>query len=200
MRTDYNRVIKLAEKLGCRYWRFRRSAAEKLGKTGDPGAVQPLTRALKDVNDSVRRTAAEAMGNLGYSDVLQPLVNALEDKNEGVRNSVADALKKTGDPGAVKMLAKVLKNGKNGNEHTCYCAADILKSMHAITPLAEALNDDSLLTREIAAETLGKAGDPLAVKSLVNALDDKNKNVRCKIVEALGNRQPRGSTTAYKCS
>jgi HEAT repeat protein len=43
----------------------RKAAAQGLGKLGDKGAVEPLTRALADMDGEVREAAAAALHTLG---------------------------------------------------------------------------------------------------------------------------------------
>ena len=55
----------------------------------------------------------------------------------------------------------------------------------AINPLIMALNYNNFMVREKAAETLGEIGDPLALDSLREVLDDENIYVRKGAEEAM---------------
>ncbi len=86
-------------------------AAEKLGKMGDPQAVEPLIAALRDEDSDVRRIAAKVLGKIGDTRAVDPLIAILTDKNEDefVRSAAAEALGNIGDPRAVEPLILVLK-------------------------------------------------------------------------------------------
>jgi HEAT repeat protein len=58
---------------------FRSAAAEALAKLGDPRAVEPLIRALGDIDSDVRGSAARALAKLGDPRAVEPLVRALGD-------------------------------------------------------------------------------------------------------------------------
>ena len=45
-------------------WRVRNSAAQALGKIGDPRALRPLIAALKDESGYVRQSAVRAAGQM----------------------------------------------------------------------------------------------------------------------------------------
>ena len=79
-------------------WRYRRDAAEALGKIGDKRAVEPLIKALGDKKWYVRRAAAEALGKIGDRRAIDPLVNALGDINQFVCKAAAEALEALGEP------------------------------------------------------------------------------------------------------
>jgi HEAT repeat protein len=73
---------------------FRWGAAEALGRMGDPRAVIPLIRALKDGDWRVRMKAAWSLGRLGDRSALIPLREALGDPMEGVREMAREAEEK----------------------------------------------------------------------------------------------------------
>ncbi len=82
----------------------RRSAAEALGRLGDPRAVRPLGKALGDEEPDVRRTAAEALGKLADPRAVEPLVALLRDGAPDVASAAARALLKIGEPAAGALL------------------------------------------------------------------------------------------------
>lgn len=74
----------------------RLGAAEALGKTGNPHALEPLIAALKDDGESsVRQAAANALVNFG-TPAEESLIAALKDKASEVRRAAANALEKIG--------------------------------------------------------------------------------------------------------
>lgn len=56
----------------------RRRAAEELGNMGDPRAIRPLIRALKDQQYAVRMAAADSLGCLENRRAIRPLMAALK--------------------------------------------------------------------------------------------------------------------------
>ena len=58
----------------------RGAAAKRLGETGDRGAINPLTAALKDADTVVRGSAADALGRIGDRSAVPALSEALKDK------------------------------------------------------------------------------------------------------------------------
>ena len=53
-------------------------AAESLGDCGDRSAVEPLIRALDDIDDDVRLAAVIALGNIGDPRAIEPLIIKLK--------------------------------------------------------------------------------------------------------------------------
>ncbi|MFY1642794.1 HEAT repeat domain-containing protein, partial [Methanoculleus bourgensis] len=114
-------------------------AAAILGEIGDPSAVEPLARALRDANNDVRCQASGALakfgrgavellttvladpdpdvrvvaagvlGDIGDASVVEPLIGALRDANDDVRGA-AGALKYIGDPRAIDALQDLTRD------------------------------------------------------------------------------------------
>lgn len=90
----------------------RRSAANALGKIGDPSAVEPLSTVLRDSDVGVRVSAAKALGKIGDPRAIEPLITARYDLDVDVREIAAEALWKIGDPRALPALKSVAKEDK----------------------------------------------------------------------------------------
>ena len=129
-------------------------------------AVEPLFKALGDVDDSVRRDGVITLGNIGDARAVEPLIKVLEDikylkintatiGQVGVRRHAANALGKIGDT-------------------------------RAIEPLSQAIEDDDWQIRCNVAKALGEISDVRAVEHLIGALRDDNRYVRKSAAEALG--------------
>ena len=73
-------------------------AAEALGKTRDPSAVEALINALKDKDCIVRMNAARVLGETRDPRAMEPLINALKGENSDVAWYASDALVKIGRP------------------------------------------------------------------------------------------------------
>jgi len=108
------------------------TAAQALGRIGDPRAVDPLILVLNDSasslppmeRQSIRFMALYALVKIGEP-AIDPLILALNDSSSSVRCYAADALGEIGDP-------------------------------RAVDPLIDALNDEDEDVREAAMEALEK--------------------------------------------
>jgi HEAT repeat protein len=67
-------------------------AVRALGLAGDPGAAEPLIKALAASYPSVRSAAAEALGTIGDGRAVDPLVRRLADRVRDGREAAARAL------------------------------------------------------------------------------------------------------------
>ena len=85
----------------------RFSAAIGLGIFGDERALDPLIKALGDVDNDVRQYATEALGKLRKM-AVKPLIKALSHDDLFVRGQAANALGLIGDKRAVKPLEKLV--------------------------------------------------------------------------------------------
>jgi len=90
----------------------RASAAEQLGKLGDPAVLPPLTKALQDPSDAVKEKAAEALGSLGRADSVPALEAALAQpgQDEWVQLRQAVALVRCGGQKGMAALIGLAKD------------------------------------------------------------------------------------------
>jgi len=142
--------------------------------------VEGLIRALKDEDYWVRWRAAESLGRIGDKRAVEPLIEILNDTNYMVQTEVAWALRQIREP-AVKPLIKALKDE----------VSDVrMRAAEALGKIAWQPKDDIEKAYYLIAkkqwEELVKLGKP-AVEPLIEALKDKDKYVRSKVAEALGN-------------
>lgn len=90
----------------------RMAAILELGRARDPGALDPLLRALRDPNRDVRWVAVEALGELGDRRAVAPLVAYLQMRRKEVyrwhKRLVANALGAIGGGEAVEALTAML--------------------------------------------------------------------------------------------
>jgi zinc/manganese transport system permease protein len=84
----------------------RASAAEQLGKLGDPAVLPQLLKALQDPADAVKEKAALALGSLGRSEAVPALEAALAqpDQDEWVHLRQAEALVRCGGSKGMNVL------------------------------------------------------------------------------------------------
>ena len=169
----------------------RKSAAEALGKLGDPKAVAPLIHALKDEDWRVRMGAADLLGKLGDPKAVDPLIDALDDKYKvDVGVTALEALRKIGKP-AVRPLINALTyefyfggyppSSADVRWFAAICLEEIGEP--AVEPLIRALDSN---VRWVAAVVLGKIGDSRAVEPLIEALKYEDDTVQKTAAEVLG--------------
>ena len=82
----------LVERLSDENEGVRWSAAEALGRLGDPGAVEPLIDTLWDDDARVRLKAAYALGMLGDPRALGPLQRLYRIEKEDARETIREAM------------------------------------------------------------------------------------------------------------
>ena len=164
----------------------QRAAAGALIKIGDPGVADELLPLLNE--DGSVGSAAMVLGELGDKRAVGPLLKFLARKGDRVDDEVVVALGKLGDPRAIKPL---LKFGDRKYANDYLLRGKVTSALgrfgaQATPPLAAMLKDKNAYTRTFAAEALGRARDPKAVKPLLRALKDKNHYVIGWAAWALG--------------
>jgi HEAT repeat protein len=164
---------------------IRRKAAEALGKTAHPDAVEPLASALKDEDPATRLEAAKSLRKIGNADAVKYLIAALEDENPEVSDEAVEALAEIGTP-AVNPLMNGLKRKKRQLRKKAAEALGKIGDAAAVDLLIIALKDDDWRVAKASSVALGKIGDKRAVSPLIEALEDKDSNVREGSAEALG--------------
>lgn len=147
----------------------RAVAAAVLGQIQpDSAAAYQITRsirALRDSNPSIRAQAASRLGALGHMSDVAPLIAALGDQESHVRQHAAMALGKIGEP-AIDALTPALRDGNPSMAWYAMMALGLIASkleadarlQPAIDPLLDALEDEDISIRLMAAETLKKIG------------------------------------------
>jgi HEAT repeat protein len=133
------------------------AAARALGNIRDQKAVEPLIKAMGHYNPEVRKHAAEALGNIKDARAVKPLLEALADVDTEVNLYAKDALTKIGGTAVVDGLIECLKEEPKGRNAKHYAAI-----------------------------VLGEIADVKAVQPLVQALNDRDTEVRRRAATALG--------------
>jgi HEAT repeat protein len=147
-------------------------------------AVEPLFKALGDVDDSVRRDGVITLGNIGDARAVEPLIKVLEDikylkintatiGQVGVRRHAANALGKIGDTRAIEPLSQAIEDDDWQIRCNVAKALGEISDVRAVEHLIGALRDDNRYVRKSAAEALGKIGNERAVEPLIGVLEDE---------------------------
>jgi HEAT repeat protein len=140
---------------------------------------------LKDPDWVVRREATITLGEMGDERCAEPLCRALYDGDWQVREVAIDALGQIGSP-AVEKLIKLLRDWDV--RKYAIIALGKIRDERVLDPLMHQLRNEEF--KEYATNALVEVGQP-AVPRLIEALKDKDDNVRKQAVLALGRiKQP----------
>jgi HEAT repeat protein len=150
----------------------RINAAEALGASGHPAAVQPLVSSLLDESQPgpVRQAAARSLGVLASSQGVPALTQVLHD--------VLDDPQRT-DHNVVRAAARALAAAGP------YVEDDETRAQ-AVTGLVGLLRADSAILRQVAVQALGAFGDARILPALVGALADPAWLVRQAAAQVIG--------------
>ncbi len=88
----------------------RARAAEALGRSGNPLAIEQLVQALADASPKVRSSAARALGESGADNAVEPLLRELLDGSSDIRSEAAEALGRLGNLSSVDALIDALED------------------------------------------------------------------------------------------
>jgi HEAT repeat protein len=135
---------------------------------------------LKDPDWVVRREAAITLGEMGDERCVEPLGHALRDGDWQVREVAIDGLGQIGSP-AVELLIKLLRDWDV--RKYAIAALGKIRDERVLDPLMLQLKNDEF--KDDAVNALVELGEP-ALSRLINALKDKDENVRKQAVLALG--------------
>jgi len=161
-----------------------------LAKIGEPKAIQPLLKALKDPEAEVRSAACLALGLFKAPSTFDEITNILlDDEKIEVRQAAAKALGYTAHPAALPFLMEALHDSYWWYERE-HAAGDLLNAIEkmsavAVEPLIEALQDKEGTVRKFAANLLGRIDDSRAIEPLGMALYDMHHEVGKASAEAL---------------
>ncbi len=190
----------------------RRKAAEGLGKTNSPEALEPLFVALRDEDCWVRTAAAVSLGQLGDPKAVDILINLFEEESDvRVREAATLSLGQLGDPKAKKILIRLLDDPSSLVDRAAAASLEKLDwkpstvqlqvkyllatrktddlvalGKPAIELLIRALESSNTERIQIGAESLGRIGDRAAVEPLLVLLAHENSSIRAVAARALG--------------
>jgi len=161
-------------------------AAAILGEIGDPSAVEPLARALRDENNDVRCQASGALAKFGRG-AVEPLTTVLADPDPDVRVVAAGVLGDIGDASVVEPLIGTLRDA-NDDVRGAAGGALIRAGNAAVDPLIGATKDSDRNVRLYAAGALKYIGDPRAIdalRDLARSGDAEEKSVAEDAIEKI---------------
>lgn len=153
----------------------RQTAAEALGKIGDPAAESVLLKALRDPDPAVRAAAARSVGQLpSFGETVgTELVSLLRDPDSSVQRAAAQAL---GEADGIPELAQALMSLLTSPDPAVrQAAAHALLLVDTSTAsvfeaLAKGTSDSEPAVRQWVVAALAEAGDARAVPLLMNRL------------------------------
>jgi HEAT repeat protein len=150
-----------------------------------PSTIEGLAMALSDPDYAVRSRAAKAIGEMGpdAAPAIPALAQALSDPSPEMRLFTAEAFSKIG-PAAEPALPEIMKalSSDERDQEGPFLVITVGNIGSAAEPAVPLLidilkyeNDD--FTRSLAAESLGKIGDPRALTALMEELDSKGGDI-----------------------
>ncbi|MDD1667558.1 MAG: HEAT repeat domain-containing protein [Methanomicrobiales archaeon] len=174
------------------------------------GDIRGLIRGLRHPDLGVQWEATAALGSLGTV-AIDELLRQLPTRNRAVKLGIIEALGEIGDPRAVEPLVRELRDPSVEVRWETALALGEIGDTRATEPLLAGLRDPDRYVRygtALALQKIGwKPGDegewahellglqdweglsalgPAAIPALGAALDDREKSVRARAVEVLG--------------
>lgn len=197
--SESQRMISLAEELGLVQrdldrlyargrWR-RAKAAENLGYYGGPEAASPVSRLLREGDETIKAVAARALSRIGTKSAAESLTGYLGSGSELTRLRMAENLERIG-PLAVDRLIELIESEKEDDRQAQVLAARILGNLRVAEAgpvLGQAIqrhwNTD---LRAQATQALGKIGNPDDIPIIVEAAGDSSWPVKAQAANAMG--------------
>ena len=146
------------------------------------GKVEELTKVTRYKKDPAVAEAARA----ALTDMLDMLIESLADKNLRKVLICRDALKAIGQPAVDKLTFIVERGHVHRRQDAAFTLGFIgAPDLAAVDALVGALRHSDPLLRMIAAQALGRIGDPRARRPLRLATADENEQVVKAATKAL---------------
>ena len=160
-----------------------------------PSYLRQALEDLDNANANDRKNAIENLAKLNSPIARQALKDAINHPLQDVRFSAALIQAEFKDLEAIPILLEAIHQQYQGSRYYDYHDAFLTSKAYqalcemgiiVIPLLTESLHDKDVILRIIAAEALGKIGDPIAVPGLLETLHDEIDLVRGSAAEALG--------------
>jgi HEAT repeat protein len=193
--TEYKNDIPLTDRLSSHLESSapdeRDSAAMALGTIGNPRACKPLVDALaKELNGNVAYSLQEALAKIGSHDAVPFLLGFLENENlnKAAYFRIGTILSRLCDSSDDIKLLTLSKSSNESIRSGAAIALGFPKNSGAVERLIAMVVDSNEKNRvkEEAITSLGRVGDPKAVRVLEKVLNNKNSYLRRRTVAALG--------------
>ncbi|UCE39890.1 MAG: HEAT repeat domain-containing protein [Candidatus Aminicenantes bacterium] len=169
-----NAFLSLIGALGDEDWQIRLQAPEILLEFGDE-IEEPLLEALKEDNKWIKFGAANVLGKIKSEKAVIPLIGLLNDQDRAVRDEAAVALARINSDMAVQPLLDLLKHEISYVREEAAWALGEMKANDAVYTLIQTLDDGDM--GWMAAVSLGKIGDDLAIGPLKKKTADQDSRV-----------------------
>jgi len=171
----------------------RNAMIEALGKLGDRRASNSLLPFLDDANENNRDTVLTALGGCGDANAVPRLLSFLQSGTPTEQFHVTETLGRIGDPCAVDAMIDALDgfakaeesreghhflydlpfhampNPANSHAMTMVIALAEIRDRRVVPMFIRLLDHPADYLRAIAAEALGRLGDPIAIPALFAA-------------------------------
>ncbi len=180
-------VATLVELLQDERIEIKRTAAESLGKIGDPKAITPLMSLTDDPSPSIRAAAVKSLGRLvgdSREEVVGHLLRALGDNSDLVRRAATEALAEV-EPAASRLsgLPALLVSGDLQVRRAASRALWVVDVSELTDTIRLAARDPDSVTRQSAVAAIGEVGGSAARSLLMErAIHDPAPAVRTQAV------------------
>ncbi len=193
-------VLILSEALNEKDPRVVEEAVRGLGRLQVKEAVPALLQLASGSTGNLLQAIFEALGDIGDKSVLSTLEQVITNPDKFIEVEVSYALAKLGKKDALVRLNGFLV-GDPGEEKVGLLAAYYLVKLDkdaGLRHLEEMMKRPDSLLAPVAAETLGKTGNPRSVLVLIEAFKAPDPAVRLSVARSLGRLGGGRAITALK--
>jgi HEAT repeat protein len=163
-------------------------AAWSLAEMRDSVPAATFLRALGSRHPRVRIAGAQGLGDHENREHRAALERAIRDDNATVREAVVHALGDMGDPASAGALAAALgDDDRRVRLRAAHALSDLDELQKAPAALIRAAESNDAEFAEAAINALAEIHDPATVDVLIGRLTSPSRDIRLRVVEALGN-------------
>ena len=191
-RDDQETIKKIIALLDEDNERVKFIAIQITASLADTSAIVPLSRMLDNPDPDIRANACWSLGSIGHVSALPYIVKGLRDPKPKVRHHAVTALGFIHDPRAVKHLYPMFRDDVDSVRVAAIQSLYNFRKVKGAGVKAEdltiTLSDRSDRVRYVGVQALG-GGFPdttTAGELLIEALQDKNRDVRIETIRSLG--------------
>ncbi len=171
---------------------IRHSAAEALGKTGDPAGVPALIMALSDKNGWVKNAARDSLKSMGAK-ITQPVLDMMDKIPDESKHTIIDILGELADASLKPLFENFLNDDEPQIREAAVTAVGKLNLRSMGTDLLKALKDKDADVRRSAVLALGNSDFFMDEKEkypdhILPLINDPDWKVRGVVAGILGTR------------